>query len=76
MPRIEVTESHPASPDGIQVNDYEAGQAYDMPHNLAERFKALGWGKDANGGAKTVAPEKHNPLPAPKNKVAGPKSRK
>lgn len=44
------------SPDGIQVNEYEAGKKYDLPANLAQVFLDNNWAEEDK--AFDSAPEK------------------
>jgi hypothetical protein len=45
--RIEVTKTMPASPDGIHINQYVAGEVYEMTERLASVFLTEKWGKKA-----------------------------
>jgi hypothetical protein len=44
MPTIRVLTNTAASPNGIQVNVYEAGRSYELPEELARVFVREGWG--------------------------------
>ncbi len=43
--RVLVTKTTRATPDGLMVRRYEAGQSYDLPADLARVFIAEGWGR-------------------------------
>jgi hypothetical protein len=45
--RIEVTRTMKASPNGIKVLDYVAGQVYEMPESLGKVFVRERWGVEA-----------------------------
>lgn len=60
--RVAVVKTTDASPDGILVRTYEAGQTYEMPADLASVFLREGWGRAAGG---TVGPDEHQALEGP-----------
>jgi hypothetical protein len=68
--RVLVTEARQASPDGIAILSYEAGQAYDMPEALAAVFAAEGWGQ-VEGEGRAPGPVEIKPDPGPARKKRG-----
>jgi len=44
--KIRMLSTQKGSPDGIQVNEYEVGQKYDLPQGLAMVFLKLGWAEE------------------------------
>lgn len=68
--RVFVTEAKQASPDGIAILSYEAGQAYDMPEALAAVFAAEGWGH-VQGDERAPGPLETKPDPGPARKKRG-----
>lgn len=49
--KITMLETAPGSPDGVQVNDYDEGETYDVPQDLADTFIRYGL---ANAAAKNA----------------------
>lgn len=46
MKRIRMNQTAFGSPDGIQVFQYQAGQIYTIPDDLAKVFLAQGWAEE------------------------------
>jgi len=46
MAKIRMLATKAGSPDGIQVLDYQAGQKYDLPGDLAVVFLRDGWAEE------------------------------
>lgn len=46
MKRIRMLQTRYGSPDGIQVFQYQAGQIYSIPDNLADIFLSQGWAQE------------------------------
>lgn len=46
MKRIRMIQTKHGSPDGIQVFQYQAGQVYTIPDELANVFLAQGWAEE------------------------------
>ena len=44
--KVRMLETRLGSPDGIQVNEYKAGEKYDMPESLAKGFLKNGWAEE------------------------------
>jgi len=57
MQRVEMIETDDGSPDGVTVTRFQAGQSYNLPDELAERFIAKGVAKAAGGGKAAQSPE-------------------
>lgn len=54
--KIRMLVDHSGSPDGIHVNDYKAGETYDLPPRLAEIFLDNEWAEEDRclGGPEEV----------------------
>ncbi len=46
MRRIRMIQTRYGSPDGIQVLQYQAGQIYSVPDDLANVFLSQGWAEE------------------------------
>lgn len=46
MKRIRMIQTRYGSPDGIQVLQYQAGQVYSIPDDLANVFLSQGWAEE------------------------------
>ena len=46
MRRIRMIQTRYGSPDGIQVLQYQAGQVYSVPDDLANVFLSQGWAEE------------------------------
>lgn len=44
--KVRMTQTTKGSPDGIQVNEYEAGKKYDLPESLASVFLGQGFAEE------------------------------
>ena len=44
--RVRMLVTHSGSPDGIRIEEYLAGQKYDLPTRLAEIFLGAGWAEE------------------------------
>ncbi len=59
--RIRMLRPYRSAPDGIHVQDFEAGKKYDIPENLAMGFISQGLAcedKDMGGAPETKAAPK------------------
>lgn len=52
MSLIHVDVTTKASPDGIEIRNYIAGEVYEMPTHLADVFVREGWGREAELGVE------------------------
>jgi len=68
--RIKMRSTRLGSPDGIQVNSYQAGETYEVPDQLGQVFLDEGWAARPQAKAKTKAPANKNAGAAPRNKGA------
>lgn len=57
MKSVTMIATTPGSPNGIEVNTYEAGQTYDLPDELADTFLADKTAKLAQGDGQEEAEE-------------------
>lgn len=46
MRRVRMIQTRYGSPDGIQVFQYQAGQVYSVPDDLANVFLSQGWAEE------------------------------
>ena len=52
--RIKMLRTQPGSPDGVEVNVYEAGESYELPDDLAAVFLREDWAEAASEPRKTT----------------------
>jgi hypothetical protein len=71
MVRVEMIESRKGSPDGVAVLDFDAGQAYDLPDELADVFVREGWAKNATAPAAEKPPARKPTARKPAAKAKG-----
>lgn len=69
---VEIIKSQPGSPDGNTVIDYQAGQTYQMPDDLAAIYLREGWGRSAEKAVE-AAPENKAVTKAPAKKGKAPR---
>lgn len=69
---VRMKETKKGCPDGIEVRDYLAGEAYDLPDSLGAVFVREGWGEVCEVGPTEKKPEKG----PEETKVDGPKEKK
>lgn len=67
MRKITMLETRKGSPDGVNVNTYEAGASYALPESLAATFVSIGAAEDAKESKPAPAPENKSEGPAPEN---------
>ena len=62
--KVRMLVTHDGSPDGININEYQAGQKYDLPERLARIFLDAGWAEEDKVETIEVKNEsKTNPSP-------------
>lgn len=65
MAQIKVTETRKASPDGIRIEEFQAGETVEMGDVLAAMFVRNGWGVDVDAPVK---PARTKSSPGPKKR--------
>lgn len=71
--KIRMLVTHRGSPDGINVNEYQAGQKYDLPERLAQIFLDAGYAEEDRA---FDGPEEIKEEPVKKKKVGKKGSKK
>jgi hypothetical protein len=66
--RLRMLSTRRGSPDGFQVNSYQAGHVYELPPDLAAAFLREGWAEPAD--------RPKDAGPAPENKMLRPSQTK
>lgn len=59
MIAITVTKTQQASPDGVHIQEYEAGATYEMPEALAQVFLEQKWGARADEKKSAKGPREN-----------------
>jgi hypothetical protein len=66
--QIKMLETAQGSPDGVQVNTYEAGETYDVPEILADAFTGDGVAESAEDAKPKRGRASKDQGAAPENK--------
>lgn len=64
---VTMTKTEKGSPNGVLVREYEKGQTYDLPHELADTFIGMKSAKPKGRGGKKETPEQGPAVETPES---------